>query len=517
MMFFHTLSVRAKLTCAFACVLVTMLALAGFSGWQLSKVFERTDEIMKYRLTGIRDSGHMLEWVPRLRTREMALVTAAPDKVDAIAERVKASQDEFAKYSKVYAEAIATPEERALFDAAQAAWDAYIAIDAPLIAAAKAGRLDEAKQIVDGSGKAFETALNAVRALGEYNDRLSQEDAAAAKAAYEGSLRGMALLIVIAAGIATALGLLLTRAIAVPLRDAVDLAKAVADGDLSRSATTSSAAGRDEVGQLSVALGQMVGQLRNVVGDVRKGVDAVSHASSEIATGNLDLSQRTEEQASNLQQTAASMEQLTATVRHNADNARAASQFAEQATQVAAKGGDVVAGVVSTMNGITESSRRIADIVGTIDGIAFQTNILALNAAVEAARAGEQGRGFAVVAGEVRTLAQRSAQSAKEIKALIETSVSSVADGSRQVEDAGATMQEIIQQVRRVGDLVSEITAATVEQSQGIDQVGQAVSQLDQVTQQNAALVEESAAAAESLKHQAQSLSQAMSVFRLGS
>ncbi len=245
-------------------------------------------------------------------------------------------------------------------------------------------------------------------------------------------------------------------------------------------------------------------------------MESVGTASAQIATGNIDLSQRTEEQASNLQQTAASMEELTATVKHNADNSRAAAQLALGATEVATRGGAVVEEVVVTMQSITDSSRRISDIIGVIDGIAFQTNILALNAAVEAARAGEQGRGFAVVASEVRSLAQRSAGAAKEIKGLIEESAARVEAGGKQVADAGQTMADIVAQVKRVHDLIGEISSASTEQSQGIAQVGDAVAQLDQVTQQNAALVEESAAAAESMKHQASRLAQTVSIFNVG-
>jgi methyl-accepting chemotaxis protein len=318
----------------------------------------------------------------------------------------------------------------------------------------------------------------------------------------------------------TAVGLVLatlfcrivTRSITLPIARAVQLAETVASGDLSSQVVVDR---HDETGQLLGALRHMNDKLVDIVRRVRDASDSIATGSAQIATGNTDLSQRTEEQASNLQQTAASMEQLTATVKQNSDTARQATQLAASATGVAAQGGQVVGQVVATMEGIAMSSRRIADIIGVIDGIAFQTNILALNAAVEAARAGEQGRGFAVVAGEVRSLAQRSAQAAKEIKNLISDSVERVEAGTRLVGDAGSTMGEIVDQVRRVSELIGAISSASLEQSTGIGQIGDAVNQLDQVTQQNAALVEESAAAAESLKHQAAALAATVAVFRV--
>jgi methyl-accepting chemotaxis protein len=294
--------------------------------------------------------------------------------------------------------------------------------------------------------------------------------------------------------------------------DAVAVAHALAAGDLTMEVRVR---GRDEIGQLLDAMRNMQAALGQVVGAVRGNAESVATASAQIAQGNQDLSSRTEEQASSLQQTAASMEQLGSTVRQNADNARQANQLAQGASEVASKGGEVVAQVIDTMRGIQGSSQKIADIIGTIDGIAFQTNILALNAAVEAARAGEQGRGFAVVAGEVRTLAQRSAEAAKEIKRLITASVEQVESGSALVDQAGTTMNEVVSAIRRVTDIMGEISAASAEQSQGVIQVGEAVGQMDQVTQQNAALVEESAAAAESLKQQSRQLVEVVAVFKL--
>jgi methyl-accepting chemotaxis protein len=305
----------------------------------------------------------------------------------------------------------------------------------------------------------------------------------------------------------------ITRTTTRALGQAVGAAEALARGDLTHRVEVST---KDEVGQLLAAIQGSMGKLAEVVVDIKASSESVSTAAVQIAQGNMDLSQRTEEQASNLQQTAASMEELTSTVQSTADAAREASTLAGAASEVAVRGGQMVNQVVSTMDEITASSRRIADIIGVIDGIAFQTNILALNAAVEAARAGEQGRGFAVVASEVRSLAQRSAEAAKQIKQLIGMSVERVETGSRLVGDAGKTMDDIVARVQRVTQLITEIGSATTEQSGGIGQVSDAVGQLDQVTQQNAALVEESAAAADSLKQQAQKLVTAVSVFDVG-
>ncbi|MES2407324.1 MAG: methyl-accepting chemotaxis protein [Pseudomonadota bacterium] len=305
---------------------------------------------------------------------------------------------------------------------------------------------------------------------------------------------------------------LITRSITRPINRAVKIAQTVAGGDLTSQIEVTS---KDETGQLLQALKDMNDSLSRIVGQVRTGTDTIATASSQIAAGNLDLSSRTEEQASSLEETASSMEELTSTVKQNADNARQANQLAATASDIAVKGGSVVAQVVETMSGINTSSKKIADIIGVIDGIAFQTNILALNAAVEAARAGEQGRGFAVVASEVRNLAQRSASAAKEIKSLIEDSVDKVDVGTKLVDQAGATMTEILESVKRVTDIMGEITAASQEQTSGIEQINQAVSQMDEVTQQNAALVEEAAAASESLHDQAGNLAQVVSIFKL--
>jgi methyl-accepting chemotaxis protein len=304
----------------------------------------------------------------------------------------------------------------------------------------------------------------------------------------------------------------LIRQIRQPLRDAITVAETIANGDLSVRVDVSRG---DEFGEMMRAIAHMQAQLVHLVSDVRLGTDGMANVSEEIAAGNHDLSQRTEQTAANLEETASSMQELTSTVKQSADSARQANQLAASAAQVARRGGEVVGQVVSTMDAINTSSRKISDIISVIDGIAFQTNILALNAAVEAARAGEQGRGFAVVATEVRSLAQRSAAAAKEIKGLIADSVEKVENGNKQVDQAGRTMEEVVSSIKRVAKIMNDIAEASREQSAGIEQMGLAVSQMDEVTQQNAALVEEAAAAAESLEEQAQSLAQSVSVFRL--
>ena len=332
----------------------------------------------------------------------------------------------------------------------------------------------------------------------------------------DGVIKETTVLLVLSLGFTLVVGCILaitiTRSIVTPLQQGVALANSVLAGDLS---TNVQAEGRSETSQLLRALNEMSSTLSGVIGQVRGNADAVATASAQIAQGTQDLSSRTEQQASSLEETAASMEELTSTVRNNADNSRQANQLAGLASEVAQQGGQVVSEVVDTMREINDSSKRISDIIGVIDSIAFQTNILALNAAVEAARAGEQGRGFAVVASEVRSLAQRSAEAAKEIKSLIGASVEKVERGTVLVDRAGQTMHNVVQSIKKVTDLVGEISTASIEQNEGMNQVGQAVSQMDQVTQQNAALVEESAAAAESLKTQAKHLLQSVSHFKV--
>ncbi len=402
-------------------------------------------------------------------------------------------------------------------DAAMASLDSFRDKVMPVAARLEALDFDSARVaalMMERARPDYDAAQSAVDALAD--ELRAQADAASAhlEATARIVLALVSASVLLAIAVITPLTIVNMRSIVDPIRDAEGLAAAIASGDLGTRHVD--CGGRDEPAHLLRSIEGMQASLRRIVSGVRESSDHISTASLQVASGNQDLSSRTEQTASSLQQAASSMEQLTGTVRQSADSARQANQLAASAAEVAARGGSVVSQVVSTMDEINASSKKISDIIGVIDGIAFQTNILALNAAVEAARAGEQGRGFAVVAGEVRNLAQRSAEAAKEIKSLIGASVDKVESGSKLVANAGQTMQEIVGSVQRVTDIIGEITAAAAEQSEGIGQVNTTVTHLDQMTQQNAALVEESAAAAESLKQQAQSLVDGGGQFQAG-
>jgi methyl-accepting chemotaxis protein len=511
-------SVRARFLGVMAVVSASLLGLGLWGLVSSRSANETTARLFDRSTAAAAEIGTLREALSNLRRDEAAMIAVAganPSGVEDYAKSWKADLAAVRASGERLVQAHGGDAEVAALVAAQGKQlEAYAVIVGPIAEQLQQARIDAAVALAY-AGKA-EDSVKQLQAGTDALRRLQQARLGALRGelADGAALAAQLRLVLVGATLALFLPLmwLTLRSIAGPLDEAIALAHRIARGDLGSRAQVQ---GRDEPAQLMHALLAMQDELRRVVGQVRATADSVEVASTEVASGNQDLSQRTEQTAASLQQTAAAMQQLTGNVRHSAEAAGQADQFAASASAVARRGGEVVAQVVSTMEEISASSRRIADIIGVIDGIAFQTNILALNAAVEAARAGEQGRGFAVVAGEVRSLAQRSAEAAKEIKALIGGSVDKVEAGSRLVQDAGRTMEEIVASVRRVSDIVGEISAASAEQSGGIGQVDQAVGQLDRMTQQNAALVEESAAAAESLREQARQLSTIVATFQL--
>jgi methyl-accepting chemotaxis protein len=513
---FSNLGISRKLYLGFGAVVVILAVLLTTAYTNFSRLAQangwnnHTHEVMA-------ESKSILEALLNMETGERGYALTGEDASMApLKAGEKAFRSHLAAARKLTADNPAQQERLKKLEQAQADWYAK-AVTPALEMRAKSNdgaSIDPLLQFErDGHGREGMDSMRKI--LAEFSGE--EEKLLASRAADAASLQSVTANTLIFGGLLTialaaTLAWILSRSIVLPLTDAVRIARTVAAGDLTSDIRSHS---QDETGQMLQALSEMNQSLVNIVSEVRHGTDTIATASSEIARGNQDLSSRTEQQASSLEETASSMEQLTGTVRQNADNARQANQLAAAASEVARKGGDVVAQVVDTMHSITDSSKHIVDIIGVIDGIAFQTNILALNAAVEAARAGEQGRGFAVVATEVRNLAQRSAAAAKEIKALIGDSVDKVESGSRLVEQAGSTMTEIVSSVQRVTDIMQDIASASAEQIAGIEQINQAISNMDTVTQQNAALVEQAAAAAESLQDQAASQAQVVSVFRL--
>ncbi|WGT66276.1 methyl-accepting chemotaxis protein [Variovorax paradoxus] len=508
------LKIGTRLGIGFALVLALMACIAGIGVFRLQGVGQAVQEMVERSLVKERLAANWLLNTSSNSVRTFALVKSNDAQVQEYLQKhmSKTSASISETQSKLEA-MLDSPEEQAISADIKEKRSQYVNLRNAILKLKSEGKEGEAATLTNDKLVPMLDVYDAsIRSMLTHQAERIDKAADAVEGLNRAGRANVIVLAVVALLLGAVLAWLLTRSITRPLNEAVRVAQTVAGGDLTSHIESSST---DETGLLMQALKNMNTSLATVVGGVRTGTDAIATASGQIAAGNQDLSSRTEEQASSLEETAASMEELTSTVKQNADNARQANQLALSASEVAIKGGNVVGQVVDTMASINASSKKIVDIIGVIDGIAFQTNILALNAAVEAARAGEQGRGFAVVASEVRSLAQRSAAAAKEIKGLIDDSVGKVDVGSALVGEAGKTMEEIVSGVKRVADIIGEITAASQEQSTGIEQVNQAISQMDQVTQQNAALVEEAAAAAQSMQEQAASLVSAVSVFRL--
>ena len=510
----NNLKIGARLSLAFGLILLITAAIAATGVWRLAVLKEAssriaTVEMERNALAQEWKAAIDLNWVrasASLKATDAGYIQSLTADMAATSQRASEAQ-------KKLEALVDDPTEKALMERVAVTRKAYVDARAKLLDRKKAG--EDVFASVDSDLKPLATAYlqsladvadNTHKQLDQFEDSIIQDAGTSQWVLTLGA--------VVSVVLGALFALWTTRSIVGPVQQAVRAADEISHGNLSVQ-IPDVGHGRNEMAQLLRSLDEMQQNLSRIVGHVRSGSENVATASSEIAQGNNDLSARTEQQASALQQTAASMEQLNSTVRQNADNARQANQLAQSASSVAVHGGEVVSQVVGTMKGIHDSSSKIADIIGVIDGIAFQTNILALNAAVEAARAGEQGRGFAVVASEVRSLAGRSADAAKQIKTLINDSVERVTAGTTLVDQAGATMTEVVGAIKRVTDLMGEISAASSEQSQGVAQVGEAVTQMDQVTQQNAALVEEMAAAASSLNNQAQDLVSTVAFFKL--
>jgi methyl-accepting chemotaxis protein len=508
------LNIGARLGIGFGIVLLLLAALTAIAVVRMQAANALTDRLIN---TSYKNQRLVSEWAKIIEINAVRTAAAWQSTVDAEQKAyeadIAAASGRSGEVQDLIGKSIRNPGVRTQYEQVLVARNAYVDVRKALFQLKTAGNLEQGATV-------YQTGLvpKAAAYLAEVNKlqtmQMTAADGVAADVlASAADTRNIIIalgLIAIAVGVGFAFWI--TRSITAPINRALAVAETVSAGDLTSVIVVDS---RDETGRLMQALKSMNDNLVTIVGQVRSGTDTMATASAEIAAGNQDLSSRTEQQASSLEETASSMEELTATVRQNADNAREANRLAQDAAGVANRGGAVVADVVNTMGSINASSRKIVDIISVIDGIAFQTNILALNAAVEAARAGEQGRGFAVVATEVRNLAQRSAAAAKEIKSLIDDSVQKVETGSALVDQAGHTMNEIVQGIAQVTSIMGEITSASAEQSAGIEQVNQAITEMDQVTQQNAALVEEASAAAEAMQEQAAGLSQVVSVFKL--
>nr|WP_143028890.1 methyl-accepting chemotaxis protein [Massilia sp. PDC64] len=517
MRYLSSLRLATKLGIAFAAVLALTALVGSVAIWQLAQVNDTSMKLSAHWMPGIRVIEDIKSQIARIRTRELQyIISTEQTEMDKYDKVIAKDLDDLHKMQDDYVKLLESPEEKQMYAQLLEMWDRYMAEDAKIRAAARAGDADLAKKLIRGESNKLIVALR-----GHVDKTVDMYTEGGRAAAVEGNARYAAsrvwiVSLVLGSVVLGAAGaVLLTRWLMRRLGGepdyATEIVARIAAGDLAVRVETRAG----DASSLLFAMKSMRDNLAKIVGDVRGATQTISQASDEIAGGNLDLSSRTEQQASSLEETAASMEQLTSTVKQNADHAGQANALADTAAGVAQKGSAAVARVVDTMGSIHASSQKIVDIIAVIDGIAFQTNILALNAAVEAARAGEQGRGFAVVATEVRNLAQRSAAAAKEIKELIGSSVQQVEAGNLLVTEAGATMTEVLNSVQRMHAIMAEITHASREQSAGIEQVNQAITQMDTVTQQNAGLVQQAAATAQNLQEQAAALGQLVSVFRL--
>ena len=509
------LKIGTRLGLGFGVVVLLLAAVALVAVTRINLINQATERILHDSFGKLTLARHIQTEVNvQSRLLRNAVIGAAdPAEVREQLEKLDASLKSNEEYIVKLEAMLTLPKGKELFKTLRERRDAYAAARNALIKLIKEGQSEQAAKFVSKELRLVQVPyFKVINEMEDFQEVLMQKDGE--EIAAGGALAVQLTLILSTTALigAVLIGWFITRSITMPVNRAVVFAQTVAAGDLSGQIDVRS---KDEIGALLQALNDMTRSLNNIVGQVRAGSDEISTATAEVASGNLDLSSRTEQQASALEETASSMEELTSTVKQNSDNARQANQLAVSAVDVARQGGAVVTEVVTTMGHIHASAGKIADIIGVIDGIAFQTNILALNAAVEAARAGEQGRGFAVVASEVRNLAQRSAGAAREIKTLINDSVEQVNAGNQLVAKAGTTMTEVVASIQRVTDIMSEITAASREQEVGIGQINQAVNEMDAVTQQNAALVEQAAAATAALEGQASRLTQVVSVFKL--
>lgn len=508
------IKIGMRLFLGFGLVILCAIALLVLGLWRMSQLQASTDVIVNDKVASLTFANNMREagWALALTLRKVSSPTDAME-AERESKRLAVILDKYAKSEEGIKRLVYIPQEKALL---------VKVIEQKLVLShliakvkgfvAENNFFDAASLLKSEFAEPHEKWMTSLGALAEHQHEAMKETYAVSQQNYKTAMTGMIAIGILTIILGIFIAWFITRTITVPLKNAGDIADAIANGDLIQQIGETA---KDEPGRLLNSLKTMQSNLVSAVEQIKQGTETITVASREIASGNADLSSRTESQASSLEETASAMEQLTSTVRQNADNASQANKLVVAASMVAVKGGQVVSQVVDTMGSIKDSSRKIVDIIGVIDGIAFQTNILALNAAVEAARAGEQGRGFAVVASEVRNLAQRSAGAAKEIKSLIGDSVEKVDLGSQLVDEAGQTMGLIVTSVKQVADIMSEITVASKEQSAGIEEVNQAVTKMDEMTQQNAALVEHAAAAAESMQDQAQKLAQAVSIFKL--